>query len=189
MRFIAALFVAVGYCTTPATATTVIPVTFDEMVAAADVIFVGEVVDVRPFTVTTPDGVLIKTRVTFSVAETLWGPKSLVETFDFLGGEWGDVRIGVADMPTFARGDRRVVFARREQNTVSPIVGFSQGLLQIRRDSAGVDRLFTAAGLALDTPERLGTTPTAPPAARPAAMPLAAFRDRVSYRLREARTR
>ena len=33
----------------PAAATTFLPVTFDDLVKRADVIFVGEVIDVRPF--------------------------------------------------------------------------------------------------------------------------------------------
>ena len=111
-------------------------VTFNQLVARADVIFVGDVMDVRPFTVSTREGTLIKTRVTFVVRDPLWGTGSTLEIFEFLGGEIGNAGMKVPDMPTFLPGDRRVVFARRERG-INPIVGFTQGLLRVSR-AAGV---------------------------------------------------
>ena len=51
-----------------ARATSYPPVTFDELVTEADVIFIGEVTDVRPFPLDTRDGTIIKTRVIFRVS-------------------------------------------------------------------------------------------------------------------------
>ena len=51
----------------------------------------------------------------------------------------------VAGMPTFAVGDRRVVFARRDRS-INPIVGFTQGLMKVTRDAGGVDRVLTIEG-------------------------------------------
>lgn len=173
-------------------ATTYELVTFNELVTRADVIFVGEVTDVRPFLLDTPDGTIIKTRVVFRVSDPIWGTASLVEVFDFLGGEWGDVELGIAGMPKFAVGDRRVVFASRERS-INPIIGFTQGLLQIRRDGGGVDRVFTLGGLPLGGPESIGAgasaVPVAPlaPVAPIPAMPLSEFRDRINRELAEAR--
>ena len=121
-------------------ATSYPPVTFDELITRADVIFVGEVVDVRPYTQSTRDGEIIKTRVVFRVADPLWGTKSTLETFDFLGGEIDGVVMRVAEMPRFAVGDRRVVFARRGRS-INPIVGFTQGLMRVDRDTFGVERV------------------------------------------------
>ena len=129
-------------------------VTFNELVARADVIFVGDVMDVRPFTVSTPEGTLIKTRVTFMVRDPLWGTGSTLEIFEFLGGEIGNVGMKVPDMPTFSPGDRRVVFARRERS-INPIVGFSQGLLRVSRDT-GVDAVQTSDGQPLARAEDIG---------------------------------
>ena len=133
-------------------ATTYPPVSFDELVTRADVIFVGEVTDVRPFPLETRDGTIIKTRVIFRVSDPLWGTTSLLEVFEFIGGKWGDIELTVSGMPEFAVGDRRVVFAYRNRS-INPIVGFTQGLLQIRRDSQGVDRVFTLGGVPLGGPE------------------------------------
>jgi hypothetical protein len=129
----------------PVRATTFEPVTFNDMVAQADVIFVGDVVDVRPFTVQTRERTIVKTRVTFSVSDPLYGTSSLVEVFDFLGGETADLGMKVEGMPTFAVGDRRVVFARRDRS-INPIVGFTQGLMKVSRDAGGIDRVLTLEG-------------------------------------------
>ena len=180
------LLAAVLFVTIPASATTYLPVSFDELVTRADVIFVGEVTDVRPFPLDIPDGTIIKTRVVFRVIDPLWGTTSLLEVFDFLGGEWDGVTMEVAEMPTFAVGDRRVVFARRERS-INPIVGFTQGLLQISRDSGGVDRVFTLGGLPLGSPESIGIRSPAVSPTPIVPMPLPEFRDRISRALTAAR--
>ena len=126
-------------------ATSFEPVTFGDLVAQSDVIFVGDVVDVRSYTVQTRDRMIVRTRVTFSVSDPVYGTSSLVEVFDFLGGETPDLGLKVAGMPTFAVGDRRVVFARRDRS-INPIVGFTQGLMKVARDAGGVDRVMTLEG-------------------------------------------
>ena len=178
--------VALALCAGVTTrATTYPPVSFNELVARADVIFVGEVADVRPFPWQTREGTLVKTRVIFRVSDPIFGTTAAAEVFDFLGGEWGGLEVAVAEMPRFAIGDRRLVFARRERS-INPIVGFTQGLLRIQPDARGVDRVFSLAGAPLSTPERIGA---ASPAAPGAPMPLSEFRSRVTRALAEARRR
>lgn len=173
-------------CAIPASATTFVPVTFDELVTRADVIFVGEVVDVRPFALDTRDGTVIKTRVTFSVSDPLYGTTSLVEGFDFLGGELNGVGMAVAEMPAFAVGDRRVVFARRERS-INPIVGFTQGLLRVTRDATGGDRILTLDGAPLSAPERIGNSAPGISLAPVVPMRLSEFRTRITQALAKAR--
>ena len=167
-------------------ATSYLSVIFDELIAGADVIFVGEVTDVRPFLLNTRDGTIVKTRVVFRVSDPLWGTTNVLEVFDFLGGEWGDIGMVVAEMPRFAVGDRRVVFARREQS-INPIVGFTQGLLRVSRDNGGVERVFTLGGTPLGQPEQIGLRSEVDTATPIAPMSLSAFRDRVSRAVAEAR--
>jgi hypothetical protein len=164
----------------PLNATTYPPVTFNELVLRADVIFVGEVADARPFPLQTREGTIVKTRVVFRVTDPIFGTASALETFDFLGGEWNGLEMGVAGMPRFTIGDRRVVFARRERS-INPIVGFTQGLLHVSRDSRGVDRVFTLERVPLAAPESIGTRPQAAASAGP--MALADFRARVARAL------
>jgi hypothetical protein len=187
MLRIPAIVCALAVCfTASVAATTYLPVTFDDLVAKADVIFVGEVVDVRAFALDTRDGTIIKTRVTFRVDDPLLASTGAIEVLEFLGGETGGVGMAVAEMPTFAIGDRRVVFARRERS-INPIVGFTQGVLRIAPDGRGVDRVLTLEGQPLARIEAIGKRELGPAPSLAAAMRLSEFRDRVVRALREAR--
>jgi hypothetical protein len=170
-------------------ATTYLPVTFQELVTEADVIFVGDVVDLRPYVLRTRTGTIVKTRVTFRVADALYGTTSILEVFDFLGGEADGIGMAVEGMPKFAVGDRRVVFARRKAS-LNPIVGFTQGLLRIQRDGNGVDRVVTLEGLSLVRPESIGSPASSfrlqPPAST---MTLSDLRGRIVSALVEAHRR
>ena len=179
-----AVFAVVLFGEIAASATTYEPVTFNDLVTRADVIFVGEVTDVRAFPLDTRDGTVIKTRVVFRVSDPVWGTTRILEVFDFFGGEWGDIGMAIAGMPEFAVGDRRVVFARREQS-INPIVGFTQGLLRISRDSGGVDRVFTLGDLALGSPESIGVRAPAESVTPISPMRLSEFRARINRALVE----
>lgn len=175
----------IALCATVSTsATSYLPVTFNDLVTKADLIFIGEVTDVRPYPLQTREGTIVKTRVVFRVWDPIYGTASTLESLDFLGGEWDGIDMAVAEMPTFAIGDRRVVFARRDQS-INPIVGFTQGLLRITADTGGIDRVFTLDNVPLASPESIGTPLRAIAPAAP--MPLSQLRDRVVRALIEAR--
>jgi hypothetical protein len=144
-RLSMALAVLVLCAARPAQATTFVAVGFDELVSQADMIFVGDVVDVRPYTLRTRDGVTIRTQVTFRVDDPIFGAQGLVEVLDFLGGEADGFGMRVDGMPQFKVGDRNVIFARRVPS-ISPIVGFNQGLMHVTRDGLGVDRIVSTTG-------------------------------------------
>lgn len=172
----------------PGGATTYPPVTFNDLVTRADVIFIGEVIDVRPFPVDAREGTIVKTRVVFRLSDPLWGTAAALEVFEFFGGEWGGIGMAIAEMPKCAVGDRRVVFARRERS-INPIVGFKQGLLQIARDPSGVDRVLTAEGMPLASPQSIGAPAASASITTIAPMRLSDFRDRITRVLAEARRR
>lgn len=168
-----------------ASATSYEAVSFNDLLTKADMIFVGDVLDVRPFAVETREGTVIQTRVTFVVRDSLWGTSSTLEILEFLGGEIGDVGQKVAEMPTFRPGDRRVVFATRERS-INPIVGFTQGLMRITRDEAGLDVIQTSTGEPLARTEDIGRPRgTGVRESRP--MTLSSFRARIVDVLRERR--
>jgi hypothetical protein len=187
-RLAAVACVAALCVATSANATTWLPVTFNDLVTRADVIFVGDVVDVRPYTLNTREGTVIRTRVTFQISDPLFGTTGALEVLEFLGGEIGDAGMAVAGMPTFKVGDRRVVFASRGRS-INPIVGFTQGLMQIRRDSGGIDRVLTLDGVALATTDSIGTERARVSVAPSAAMRLSDLRNRITSALVEARRR
>lgn len=160
-------------------------VSFSDLVTKADMIFVGEVLDVRPFVDTSPEGPVIRTRVTFVVRDALWGTTSTLEILEFFGGEVGDVGMRIAEMPTFRTGDRRLVFASRERG-INPILGFTQGLMKLTRDPSGADVVETASGQALTSTEDVGR-PRALNARPARGMTFSALRLRIVDRLRERR--
>jgi hypothetical protein len=162
------------------------PVTFDQLVARADMIFVGDVIDVRAFPVATREGTIIKTRVTFRVSDPLFGTTSALELLEFLGGEWDGVGMAIAGMPRFAEGDRRVVFAYRKRS-INPIVGFTHGLLRVSRDAGGVDRVLTVEGAPVARPESIGASATRTTGPAPQAMSLSDLRARIRSALAAGR--
>ncbi len=161
-------------------------VSFGDLLAKADMIFVGDVLDVRPFTVETREGTVIKTRVTFVVRDALWGTSSTLEILEFAGGEINGIGERVAEMPTFSPGDRRVVFARRHDTSINPIVGFTQGLMRITRDDAGLDVVQTSTGEPLARTEDIGR-PRGQGVRESRPMTLSSFRARIVDQLRERR--
>jgi hypothetical protein len=128
---------------------------FEEIVARADVVFVGDVVDVRPFVVTTRGETIVKTRVVFSVRDAIWGTTSSLEILEFLGGEVGDLELSVAEMPRFVVGERRVMFSYRKRS-INPVVGFVQGALRVQPDAAGVERVLSLERIPVARVEQLG---------------------------------
>src|SRR6185295_14440651 len=114
-----------------ASSTTVIQPTFDELIARAQIIFQGEVVDRRSEWETTAQGRSIITHVTFSVASVLKGQAAATVQLTFLGGTIGDTTLAVSDMPRFLVGDRDVLFVAPELHAVSPLVGFAYGRYRI----------------------------------------------------------
>ena len=184
MRLWLPCLLAVWLASVSVEATSYLPVTFGDLVKQADVIFVGDVVDVHSFAMRVRSNTVIKTRVTFRVSDPVYGTTSLVEVFDFLGGEVGGVGMAVAGMPKFAIGDRRVVFAHRD-SSINPIVGFTQGLLQVRRDASGVDHVFTLEGTPLVRTESMGSARLGLSLAPDTSMPLSDFRSQIARALVE----
>lgn len=139
-----------------ARSTTVIPPTFDSLVARANTIFVGEVMDVRSAWVATPRGRAITTYVTFRVEDVWKGSVGVVTQLEFLGGTIGQTTMEVVGMPTFREGQRGVLFVSGEVRTASPLVGFWHGRMRVEKDPSGVDRVRTHDGRSLGAPSEVG---------------------------------
>jgi hypothetical protein len=135
--------------------TTVIPPTFDALVAGASTIFVGEVMDQRAYWVTTPNGRAIRTQVVFRVEDVWKGSAGAVTQLDFLGGSIDGITMEVVGMPTFNDGQRNVLFVASAR-AVSPLVGFMHGRLRVERDFFGVDRVRTNDGRSLGGVSEIG---------------------------------
>ena len=117
-------------------ATTVVPPTFDELVARSQSVFVGQTLDVQSQWVSTSSGRAIVTLVTFKVVRTLKGELGGQTVLEFLGGTVGEYRMEVAGMPKFRVGDEDVLFVDERGQPVSPVVGFMHGRFRILEDPA-----------------------------------------------------
>jgi hypothetical protein len=115
-------------------ATTVLPPSFQELVGEADIVFESEVVDTRSRATTFDGNEVIYTDVTFRVSRALKGRPGSIVSLQFLGGEVGDRGMKVYGMPTFARGDRDVIFAITSQPLISPLVRLMHGRVRVVRD-------------------------------------------------------
>ena len=139
-----------------ARATTVIPPTFESLVSRANIIFVGEVTNVRAIWIATPEGRAIVTQVTFKVEEVWKGAAGAVTQLEFLGGTVGHTTMDVVGMPVFREGQRSVLFVSPDARTASPLVGFWHGRMRVETDPDGVDRVRTYDGRALGHTSEVG---------------------------------
>ena len=132
---------AVVAVTLPASAMVVVERDFADLVARAEQIVVGTVTEVRD--ADDPAGAPA-TYVTLSELRVVKGGARDTLTLRFYGGTSGSVAVHIPDMPTFAVGDRAVLFIAGNGRDVCPLVGVWQGRFRVRFDSTrGVDVVET----------------------------------------------
>ena len=110
-----------------ATATTVIPPTFEELADRADLVFVGKVAGSIAEWRTSGTKRAIFTAVEFEPEEVLKGSAGTSVILQFLGGTVGDVTLEVASVPRFNPGDRVLLFVEGNGLQFCPLVGLSHG--------------------------------------------------------------
>ncbi len=170
----------------PATSTSVVPPTFDELVGRAESVFVGRVVAARSSWVNSRSGRVIVTDVTFAIERTLKGPSYAERSLEFLGGTVGDDTLRVAGLPQFHLGDRDVLFVSDTGRPVSPIVGFMYGRFRIVHDArTGADAVRTHDGRPLGSVGEVGNLKPPATVAPPRTLSLRDFLDTIDGRVRE----
>jgi hypothetical protein len=116
-------------------ATVIVPAEFREIVAGAQLIVIGRVVDVRA---EWEDGRRrINSYVTAEVASTLKGRAGGEVTFVVPGGQMGRYRTIVVGAPIFAPGDEAVLFLNFRAGAPPYVFGLNQGVFRIRADARG----------------------------------------------------
>lgn len=125
--------------------TTVVRMSFSEVIDAAETIALGTVMATE--SVWSDDRQLPFTEVSFQIEETVKGEVGTVLVLRFLGGPAPNgLTLEVSDMPTFAVGQRVVLFAAEDTDRACPLVGWWQGLYRINRDRQGFDTVTDHAG-------------------------------------------
>lgn len=140
-----ALLSAVLLClvSAPALATTMLQLSFPEVVESAEFIFEGHVSKVESIQ-TGPRS--IHTKVTFEIISVIKGTYPDTEiSLQFLGGEVDGRRLVVQGMQTPVEGDTGIFFVESLQETlIHPLVGWSQGHFLLETDANGETRVLSA---------------------------------------------
>jgi hypothetical protein len=123
----------------PIAATTLVPMSFDELTAEASVVVHGHVIDAHG--VWNPERRAIETLVTIQPLETFKGSIAGDVTLTVPGGDVGRYRYVVVGAPAFAIGDEVVLFLRTATASRPFIVGFNQGVFRVTRDQANMARV------------------------------------------------
>ena len=118
-----------------ASATTVLPVEFDEMVTRSQTVVRGRVIDVR--VQLTAGRRSIESLVTLEVLDAVKGSAAREIVFRVPGGQIGRYRRVMVGAPEFAPGDDVVVFLSGSFPVIPMPFGLSQGVYRIGRDGAG----------------------------------------------------
>lgn len=124
----------------PAAATVLLPLDLTELVTAADVIVHGRVSDTR---VALIDG-RTETVVTLAATTALKGDPGAHVTFRVPGGQIGRYRTVVAGGPVLRDGDEIVAFLGRHDGGARHLVGFTQGVVRVVRQSMDGTRMVLA---------------------------------------------
>jgi hypothetical protein len=140
-------------------AISVVAPTFQELVAEAERIVEGRVVNVESRWITRHSNPLIVTAVTVSLDRVLKGRDARQIVLEFLGGTVGDTTLVVHGQVTFAVGDRAVFFTREQPNAVSPLVGVTHGLFRVNTMPGGRQVVTTHDRLAFANVQQLGRIP------------------------------
>ncbi len=130
---------------------------FEGLVARAETIFRGTVVDRESLWVGEGPARHVATRVTFQVQETLKGAAAPSQTLEFLGGSVAGKTMRVPGVPQFAPGEKVILFVVGNGVQVCPLVGAFQGRFAVERDAAtGKERVLGHDGRPVTRAEDIG---------------------------------
>jgi len=121
--------------TSLAGATTLRELSADEQIEQAQAIFRGRVERADSAFEQTPRGRAIFTTVQFTQLAVYKGDVQPSMTLKFLGGTVGDVAMKIDGMPEFQIGKEYILFVSADRNLACPVVGWTQGRLQVDRQS------------------------------------------------------
>jgi hypothetical protein len=146
-RVLAALaFVAISVLAPFARATSVVPPSFDQLVAQSDYIVQAVVTNISSEVVADARGRHIISHIALDVKRVISGnpPQPLV--LQVLGGKVGSEEMIVTGAPRFAVGDEDILFLRGNGRQFNPLVGLMHGRYPVRHDSQGRDYITRSNG-------------------------------------------
>lgn len=116
--------------TMPVLASTFVHMSTKQLIAEADALVQGRVVELSSFW--TDSGRLIVTDVTIAVEETLLGEAPATVTVRTFGGEVGEMKVEAHGFPRFERGERVLVYltTNPDDGTVR-VLGYQEGQFRV----------------------------------------------------------
>lgn len=153
-----------------ATATTVIPPDFSQLVSSATRIVQATVEGSESAWVNQQGFRVIKTWVTLHVSEDLTGNgKSGTLKLEFLGGRVGDDEMRVEGSPRFIAGEEVILFVANNGVDACPLVCWGHGVYSVKTDAAtSAKRVYRANGAPLATTSEVELSLTSSSSAHPA---------------------
>ena len=128
-------------------ATTVIPLTFEQLVSESQAVVYGRVSDVR--SQWTADRRFIESVVTVEILRGMKGRSAVLGAgsagesiaFTIPGGQVGRYLNVIPGAPTFAAGDRAVFFLTAQGARLPVTTGLTQGIYRVHRDASSGEML------------------------------------------------
>jgi hypothetical protein len=153
-------------------ATTVMPLPFDDLVAGADFVVHAVVKSVSSEWQENQGHRNIITKITLEVRTTVAGTAPATLVLVQLGGQVGQDRLEVSGSPQFAVGDEDILFVQGNGRQLSPLVGMMYGRFPVVHDAAThTSYIARSNGAALysaqEVAQPLGRKLTHPAAANP----------------------
>ncbi|MEP6782580.1 MAG: hypothetical protein ABI983_02860 [Acidobacteriota bacterium] len=134
-----------------ADATTVVPLSFEQLVNESAAVVYGRVSDVRPQW--TADRRFIESVVSVQVITRMKGSAGETIAFTVPGGQIGRYLNFIPSSPVFASGDLAVFFLTSHGARLPVTTGFTQGIYRVQRDANSGSMLM--APPLLDAPGRI----------------------------------
>lgn len=132
-------------------ATTLVPLSFEQLVNESSVVVYGRVTDVRPQW--TEDRHAIESVVSVEIIKGMKGSARDTITFTVPGGQIGRFLNVIPGAPVFAAGDAAVLFLTARGPRMPVTTGFTQGIYRVQRDARTGEMLVMPP--ALDPPGRI----------------------------------
>lgn len=131
-----------------ASATTIRPPSFEQLVDGSGRIVRATVLSVRPYEDTFEGKRIVRTEIVLNVLDAIRGEQAIGElTIRHLGGSLPGLRMEVGAMPDFEVGKELVLFLHGEGRFVCPTVGWGHGQYHVDRSgSDGVARIRRSNG-------------------------------------------
>jgi hypothetical protein len=132
-------------------ATTLVPLSFEQLVNESSVVVYGRVTDVQPQW--TEDRRSIESVISVAIVKGMKGSARETISFTVPGGQVGRFVNVIPGAPVFAPGDAAVVFLTSRGPRLPVTTGFTQGVYRVQRDAQTGEMLVMPP--VLDPPGRI----------------------------------